>query len=600
MTNKISRFWQEIKRRNVHRSLAVYAGTAFVILEASSLIFPRWGLPDWAVDVVLYLLIAGLFITFIVSWIYDVTPEGVQKTVTLEEISKENKPTASISWKIATYISLFVVIGMILFNIFQRNRITRDLLNMDKTIAVLPFENWNSDTAFSHLGDAITNEINTQLVKIKDFRVSSFNSCSKFRGSDKPSMAQIGKSLGANIVVVGSIERQDQDVSIQVRAIRVSSDDYLWADVYNDKWTNIFKIRTNIAISIAKELKIAIQPEELIQIENVESDNTDAYNLYLKGNFLLQQLDVDANWRAIELYNQAIALDSTYAQPYEGLAKAYYALTGWENPEPDSVLIPIAREWALKALELDQTLGGPHYVLGAISYLHEWDWEDAEKAFKTGMQLNPDHVWGRMQYSNLLFIMRRFEEAIFISEQTLKLDPLNPSAYIELAGPLYYSGEKERAYELNKKSLELHPDFWNAKRGIAFMDIERGNYQDVYDFCTWLLEPYNGDLLITPAFTLGDVGYLMAQIGHEEEAVRILNELSRRIDAGEEDISYMWMGLIFDRMDKTEIAFDYLELSYEAREDFMFIINIVPEFNDEVLRSNPRFQALIKKLGFDI
>lgn len=600
MPNKLSQLWKEIKRRNVHRSLTVYAGTAFVILEASTIIFPRWGFPDWAVDAVLYLLIAGLFITFIVSWIYDVTPEGVQKTLTLEEGSKEDKPTASISWKIATYISLVVVFGLILFNVFQRNRITRDLLNMDKTIAVLPFENWSGDTAFSHLGDAIANEIITQLVKIKDFRVICFNSCSRFRGPDKPSMAQIGKELGASIIVDGIVERQDQDVSIQVRAIQVRSDDHLWANVYIDKWTNIFKIRTNIAISIAKELKTVLNPEELNQIQNIGTEDTDAYNLYLKGNYLFQQWNADACWRAIEVYKQAIALDSTYAHPFAGMAMAYFMLTSWDFGIADLRLIPVARKWALKALELDQSLGDPHYVLGGISYIHEWDWEAAEKAFLVGMELNPNHVWGRSQYSNLLYMMRRFDEAISISEYTMKLDPLDPTPYMELAGPYWCTGQKEKGIELNLKGLELFPGAWNFKRGLAYMYLEKGtNYQFILDWYEETLEEYSSDLQIGPAFALGDLGYIMAQMGYSEEAVRILNELTRRVDAGEDDITYMWMGLIYYVLGEVETAIDFLELSYEAREPFMFIINLVPEFNDEELRSNQRFKALIRKLGFE-
>ena len=591
----------------MHRSLAVYAGTAFVILEASTIIFPRWGLPEWAVDVVLFLLIGGLFVTLIVSWIYDYTSEGVVKTDSQDQkVLESTAPAgASSSWRIATYISLAVVIGLILFNIFQRNRITRDFLNMDKTIAVLPFEQWSSDEEFSHLGDAIAHEINTQLYKIKDFSVKSFSSCSRFRGSDKPSMKEIGAALGASIIVVGSIERQDQDVSIQVRAIRASSDVHLWADVYNDKWTNIFKIRTNIAVSIARELKIALNPEELNQIEYIESANTDAYNLYLKGNYLFQQWSADACWRAIEVYKQAIAQDSAYAQPYAGLAMAYFMLTSWDFGVADSRLIPVARKWALKALELDQNLGDPHYVLGGISYLHEWDWEAAEKAFLIGMKLNPNHVWGRSMYSNLLLMMRRFEEAIDISEYTLKLDPLDPAPYMELGAAYWYNGQKEKGYELYIKGLELQPDLWNFNRLLSVYYLEKGtNYQFIYDFiedhlCEGLLEEDSVDLQKVRAGALGDAGYFMAQMGHSDEAIRIMNELTRRVDEGEEDISYMNMGLLYYVLGEIETAVDFLELSYEAREPFMFVINLVPEFNDEELRSNPRFQALIKELGFE-
>ena len=216
------------------------------------------------------------------------------------------------------------------------------------------------------------------------------------------------------------------------------------------------------------------------------------------------------------------------------------------------------------------------------------------------MELNPNHVWGRSTYSNLLYMMRRFDEAIVISEYTLKLDPLDPAPYMELAGPSWCSGQKEKGIELNMKGLELRPDLVNFKRGLAYMYLEKGtNYEFIHDYCEGLLGGDSVDLQKVPAFSMGDVGYFMAQMGYLDEAVRILNELTRRVDAGEDDLSFMWMGLIYYLLGEIETAVDFLELSYETREPFMFIINLVPEFNDEELRSHPRFQALIKKLGFE-
>jgi TolB-like protein len=603
MPNKVSRFWQEVKRRNVHRSLAVYAGTSYVIFEASSIIFPRWGLPDWTVDVVLYLLIAGLFITCIVSWIYDVTPEGVQKTAVLEDTSREDKRTVSISWKIATYASLVVIAGLILFNIVQRNQVSRDLRNLEKIIAVLPFENWNSDEEFSYLGDAIANEINTQLAKIEGFHVISFTSSSQFKGPDKPSIREIGKALGAKIVIEGSLERQGEDVSIQVQVIQSTSDNHLWADEYKGKWKDIFEIRAGLALSVAKALKTALSPEEEKQILTVGTQNTEAYHFYLKGNYLVHQLDAENCRKGIENYRQAIALDSIYAQPYAGMAMAYFMLTSWENLESGSLLLPTAKEWAFKALELNENLGDPYYVLGSISFMHEWDWEAAEKAYKTGMQLNPDHIWGRCMYSNLLYMMRRFEEAISISEHTLKLDPLNPLPYMELGGAFWWNGQKEKAYELYMQGLELNPDSWNFKRLLSVYYLEKGiNTQFIHDYCEGMLEEFENkgiEFQNVPAFRLGDLGYLYAQVGRREEAVRIYNELERRLDEGQEDTSYMWMGMIQYVWEDIVKSLDLLEKAYEGREDFIFGIMVVPEFNDEELRSHPRFQALIRKMGFE-
>ena len=177
---------------------------------------------------------------------------------------------------------------------------------------------------------------------------------------------------------------------------------------------------------------------------------------------------------------------------------------------------------------------------------------------------------------------------------------MDPAAYMELGGAYWWNGQKEKGFELYMKGMELNPDLWNFNRLLSVYYLEKGtNYQFIYDYCEGLLGGDSVDLQKVPAGALGDVGYFMAQMGHSDEAVRILNELTRRVDAGEEDISYMWMGLIYYLLGDIETAVDFLELSYEVREPFMFIINVVPEFNDEELRSNSRFQALIKKLGFE-
>jgi len=140
-SNFLSRFWREIKRRNVHRSLAVYAGTAYVFLEASTIIFPRWGFPDWAIDALLYLLILGAIITVFVSWVFDVTPEGIKRTRPVEEVPEDEKIPVTNSWKVATYASLIVIVGLIVFNVFSRNGISDDLSGLGNSIAVLPFDN---------------------------------------------------------------------------------------------------------------------------------------------------------------------------------------------------------------------------------------------------------------------------------------------------------------------------------------------------------------------------------------------------------------------------------------------------------------------------
>ena len=176
-------------------------------------------------------------------------------------------------------------------------------------------------------------------------------------------------------------------------------------------------------------------------------------------------------------------------------------------------------------------------------------------------------------------------------------------AYIELGAAYWWNGQKDIAYELYVQGKELNPDSRNFNRLLSAYYIDKEiNFQFVLECCEEQMENLERagyDLHTMPAFAMGDNGYLFAQIGHKVEAERILNELTRRGDEGEEDTSYMWMGLMHYVWGDIEKAVDFLELSFEEREDFMFIINIHPEINDEELRSNPRFQALIRKLGLE-
>jgi len=210
-------------------------------------------------------------------------------------------------------VVVIVVVALFLFNIIGGGK---QIVRMEKSIAVLPFENWNSDEEYAHMGDAIANEINTQLSKINEFHVFSYTSTSQYKGSNKPSIPVIGKELGANFIIEGSVERQKEDVSIHVQIIRAENDEHLWAEEFKGKWENIFKIRANIAVRIADELKIVLTPEEIQQIEEETTNNPEAYNLYLKGRYFWNFRTEETLLKAMEFFNQALIQDSNYALAY--------------------------------------------------------------------------------------------------------------------------------------------------------------------------------------------------------------------------------------------------------------------------------------------
>lgn len=578
---------------NILMIIIVTLGALALILGVMGGVSSILRLPEWIIYLVLLILGVGIIIASILYWIYDIRREGgILKTDSAELAESENIPRSSKLRKIATYISMLVIFGLVLFILYQRSLISRNLRNLDKSIAVLPFEIWNSAEEFLYLGDAIASEITTQLAKIKEFQVTSFTSSSQFKGQDNPSISDIGRVLGVKIIIVGSLERQEEDFSIQVQAIRAGSDEILWAEVFNFKWEDIFEIRSNITISIAEGLKIALSPEEKEQFLSAGTQNPEAYNYYLKGNYLYNQLTPDSFWKAIDLYQKAIALDSKFAEAYCNLAFTYFSLMGW-FATPSIDYIPIVKSNLLKVLELDNELGEAYYMLGDMNYLYEWDWDEAEKNFKKGLELNPNYTWGRIEYANFLTSMRRFDESIRLTKRTIELDPLSPLVYNELSYGLWNAGKSEQALEVLDTCLILDPNHLQTLWGSMDLNTELGNYNRALSILEKLKG--NNEIIEIPPYLLAHAGKLMVYLGRREEAITYLNELNRRADEeGYKDT--VPQALIYIALGEHEKALDLLEQAFMNRNFAMAQMNTHKGFDP--LRSYDRFQNIMKKMNF--
>ena len=220
--NKLSQFWQELKRRRVIHVIIVYATVAFVIIELVNNVFEPLRLPEWTPTLVILILAIGFPIVLIFSWIFDVTSEGIELTKPAKEIQKGEKLRTPNGWKIATYVSGVIIIVLLTLNLFANRRGVKIDESLEKSVAVLPFENWSYEEEFSHLGNAIANEIITELYKIKEFRVLSHTSTMQYAGSKK-TIPLIGEELGANYIIEGIVERQDNMVNIHVQVIRAKN-----------------------------------------------------------------------------------------------------------------------------------------------------------------------------------------------------------------------------------------------------------------------------------------------------------------------------------------------------------------------------------------
>ena len=445
------KFWQELKRRKVFRVITVYGAAAFVIIEVSNNVADSLNLPDGISKWIVILLGIGFIITVLLSWIFDITPEGIQKTLPVEELQAEDRPASSNTWKIATYASFLVIVVLVLLNIFSGTFRSAALSNLQKSVAVLPLRYLSNDSSRIHFCGGMQEEINGHLSRISTLSVRSRSSTERYKDTDKTSTI-IGEELHANFLIDGSVAFEKNIIKVWIQIIIAETDEHLWANEYQEELSDIFTVQSEIAKDIARELKVVLTPEERLNIDKKPTENIEAYNHYLIGNYLLNQLTPDSFWKAIDHYEKAIALDSEFAEAYCNLASVYIFLMGWFST-PSIDYIPKVKSNLLKALELDNKLGNAYYMLGAMNYYYEWDWDEAEKNFRKGLDLNPNYTIGMIHYANFLSAMRRFDESIELTRHTIELDPLNPVAYNELGGGYWWGEKVNRLLKCSMKVL---------------------------------------------------------------------------------------------------------------------------------------------------
>jgi len=562
-----SNFWQELKRRRVIRIIPVYAASAFVILELVDIIAEPLGLPDWTLNLVLVLLIIGFVISLILSWVYDFTPGGIQRTKPVTYVKTGKKEKVSTGWKISTYISILIIIAFVLFYAISSIRKSSNISRLEKSIAVLPFENWNSDEEFIHLGDAITDEIIMELQYIKEFdRVLSRSSTMQYK-NNRPSVSEIGEALGVNYIVEGSIQRQDDDVNIRVQVLRTIEEDHVWADEYKGKWSDIYTIQDDIAKNVAKELQIVLTHDEIEEIEKKPTENPEAYNYYLQGNVFYWRSYEERDWiMAINMYSKAIELDSTFVLAYIKLASSHLSLYWWHFDRTEERLDK-ARKAIDTAFDLKPGFPDAHYALGLYYYYGYLEYEKALEQLEYALDLNPNNAECIFYIAAVNRRMGNWEKAEEKFLQAWENDPNNSRVLSNLAETYYLLGKYPEALDITNKAISISPEFTNLYRRLIYIylkwkgDIKEG--RKVLEQASYIVHPSSSPVLAEAA--------LMMDIyeGKYQHAIDYLNSLN--FEAFEEQFyfypKYLFYAFIYDYIADYVKAAQYYNLSRLILED---------------------------------
>jgi TolB-like protein len=419
-------FFAELKRRNVYKVAVAYAVIAWLVIQAASIFLPAFNAPQWAMQVVILILVIGFPIALVSSWAFEITPEGIVRE---SEVAPNESITRRTGRKIVAITAVLAVIaaGMFAFQFVRSTSSTPASapapIIPNKSIAVLPFDNLSDDKSNAYFTEGVQDEILTRLAKVTDLKVIARSSTQRFKSAPE-NLPDIARQLGVANILEGSVQKVGDQVRVNVQLINALTNAHLWAEIYDRKLTDIFAVESDIAKTIADTLQAKLSSSAEHVLASRPTENPEAHELYLKGRYFWNRRTGANLQKAADYFQQAIAKDSRYALAFSGLADCHVLLPAYSelgsNPRDE---LPKALEAAHKAVELDDTLGEAHTSL-ARALASDLQLAAAMPEFKRAIELNPSYATAHQWFGEYLQSQGHLEEALAELKRAQELDPL--------------------------------------------------------------------------------------------------------------------------------------------------------------------------------
>ena len=485
-------------------------------------------------------------------------------------------------WYHAAAILLITSIVLFAGRAFYRARQARnESLGKIGSLAVLPLENLSGEVAQDYFADGMTDVLITDLGKIGNLRVISRTSAMQYKGAHK-SLPQIARELNVDAIVEGSVLRSGNRVRITAQLVEAREDRHLWAQSYEGDLRDVLDLQSEVAGDIASEIRVQLIPQEQLHPKGQRFLNPEAQDAYLRGHFFAEHGTTDDLQKSIKYFDQAIEREPSNAAPYAALASAYIDLGHRMFLGPQQAFPP-AKAAALKALSLDDASAEAHTAMGNIKFLYDWDFPAAEREFHLAIQLNPNSVDAQSSYASFLNAMGHTDDAVARVQQTLQLDPLSLAAITDVAWQLYWARRYNEAIEKARKVAELNPSYFPARVCLGLA------YEQKHDYSSAIRELESATGFCRDK-CFGLIGQVSALAGDRRAALDALENLKQR-----QYVSPWLVAIVYARLQDDDQAFLWLEKAYQDREHDLVFSNVWPMFDS--LRSDPRFQSLIRRIG---
>jgi adenylate cyclase len=588
-------FFAELKRRNVYKVAIAYAVTGWAIAEGASQIFPAFDVPNWAVRLVVLLIVVGFPFALIFAWAFEITPEGIKRT---EIADAEHSPprTRNRAWMYVVVIGALVAIGLFFLGRYtaqtprpasaelrrgEQSEAATGSTIARKSIAVLPFIDMSQAKDQEYFCDGISEEILDALSKVEGLRVVARTSSFSFKGKNVD-VAEIGQKLNVQNVLEGSLRREGNRIRITAQLVNARDGFHIWSDTFERELQGVFAVQDEITRSIVSALKIklAVAPPAHAQ------QNTEAYDLYLQGLYLSNKSDEESLRKSLSLFQRALEIDPNFARAWTGIAKAWLWLAdAYVRPLE---AYPKAKEAASKALALDERDADAHCYLGETKRILDRDLSGEEEELKRALQIDPSSAIAHFFLAVAVHGSRgEWEKAVAEIREAEKLDPLSPTICSFAVGIYLAADRMDDAIDAGKRTLRIDPNYVYFDPALADAYREKGDFKEavaLYEKAQAARQFPSVGLAIT-----------YAKMGRREDARRILDQLiekSRRQYVAADSIA-----AVYTALGEKDEAFRWLDRAFDEHSAPAYSFLFHSEYR--ALRSDPRFADLLRRIGID-
>ena len=477
-------FFTELKRRKVVRVAVVYAATAFVVLQAADIMLPRLAVPEWAMSLIVLLVVLGFPVALVLAWALEVTPDGIKRT---EAVTREAQAAAP---SLLGTRTVAVAAGLLLLGVgLGAGWILKPVPAPPvpvageggwaeaASIAVLPFANVSADPENAYFADGLTEEVLNSLARVTSLRVAGRTSSFYFKDRSEE-LQTIGTRLGVGHVLEGSVRRSGDRLRITVQLIKVDDGFRLWSDSYDREMDDIFAIQDEIARAITDALRIELDTDLPGQRRPTES--LPAYERLLEARTLIARRGAAGLNRAMALLDEAVRLDPAFAEAWGALAQTHSLVYWYDAGVSGEASLARAETAANRALELDPELASAHQVMGDVMR-DRYRWVESEASYRRALELNPNDVEANSQYAQMLGRLGLTRRALPLARRAVQIDPLSPVAPAFLGILLYQSGERVGGLRHVREAGRLGPDLlWIPMAELAML-LDQGGLEAALD-----------------------------------------------------------------------------------------------------------------------